>query len=227
MMGYGQYRDTVFVDEGYVVIDKGRFEAKLRSKLYYSLEYDLDTALVQKLFLRYYLGHLKPLEKEQLYGILAQRNQVDTSQTILIHYQDTLKSRDSYPKKEQIVSLKNGGHRHIPSYRTFFKAHKKCMKTYDRQEGIRVYHYFHHNQGHPTAYKDLEWYEDPLDLLRKLFYNKGDNTRMWRVFLYPNGDYLVLYGGMPNEMYEDLKFHRNWDTHYQKFQETYDRVNTD
>lgn len=225
LASHAQTRDTIFADEGYVLINRGKFESKLRSKLYYDLEYDLDTVILKKLFLRYYLGQLDSLKKQQLYGILAQRNKVDTTQTMVIHYLDTLKRRDSYPRKEYVVSLKNGGHRHIPSYNTFLKAHKHCMKTYRKQEGIKVYHYYHYNEGHPTAYKGLQWNEDPLDVLRKLFYNESDNTVMWRVFLHPNGDYFVLYGSMPNNMYEDLKFHKNWDTHYRDFWESYNRVN--
>ena len=225
MATHGQSRDTIFADEGYVLIDRNKFETKLRSELYYDQEYDLDTVILRKLFLKYYLGRLEPLKKEQLYGILAQRNRVDTSQIMLIHYLDTLKRRDSYPKKEYIVNLKNGGHRHVPSYRTFIRGHLKCIKNYDKQEGIKVYHYFNHNEGHTTEYRDLQWYEDPLELLRKLFYNKSDNTRMWWVFLYPNGDYMLLHENMPREMYEDLKFHKNWDAHYREFRETYNRLN--
>jgi hypothetical protein len=223
---FGQTRDTLWVDEGYVVISRAQFEKKLRSKLYYSREYDLDTAFVQKLFLKYYLGRLEPQKKEQLYSILAQRNQMDTTQTMLIHYLDTLKSRDSYPKNEKIVTLKDGSHRHIPSYRNFIRAQVKCEKNFEKQEGIRVYHYFHHNEGHPTSYKNLQWFEDPLNLLRKLFYNKSDHTRMWWLYLYPNGDYMVLFGNMPRELYDDLKVHRNWEAHLKTFRETYGRVNS-
>ncbi|MGA9238370.1 hypothetical protein, partial [Robiginitalea sp.] len=98
MGAYGQTRDTLYVDEGYISIDEYAFKKKIHSKLYYERLYDLDTILLKKLFLKYYLGELKPATKNQLFGLLAQRNEVDTTKIIFIHYQDTLKTRDSYPR---------------------------------------------------------------------------------------------------------------------------------
>jgi hypothetical protein len=225
MGAYGQSRDTLYVDEGYVSIDEFAFKKKIHSKLYYERLYDLDTILLKKLFLKYFLGELKPATKDQLFGLLAQRNDVDTTKIIFIHYQDTLKARDSYPREDRVVPLANGGHQHIPSYHSFMRAHRICEKKYRDDPKINMYHFFHFNQGHPLSVKKYTWHKDPLDVIRKLFYNKEDHTRMWSLFLYPDGGYTILYGGMSEEMYADLKEHKNWDQHLKTFREQYQTVN--
>ena len=108
MGAYGQTRDTLYVDEGYVTLERTEFDNKLDSDLYYQIIYDLDSVLLKKLFLNYYLGRLQPKKKSQLFGLLTQRNQMDTTQTMLIHYQDTLKRKEFYPKKSLLFTLKMG-----------------------------------------------------------------------------------------------------------------------
>ena len=221
----GQYRKTIYVDEGYKKITKFEFQKKKDSKLYYSLSYNLDTAIVKRVLLRYYLGKLNHSKKHQLFSLLKARNGIDTLKSIHIHYLDTLKKINSYSDKDSILVLDNGSHKHLISHDTFLKAHEYCEKTHSG-ENIKMYHFYNFNEGHPEEIGKLKWHKDNLQLIRRLFYNGSDNTRRWTIIIHPNGDYAIKNAAISSsKLWKKLKKHKNWDTHLKKFNKDYDKLN--
>lgn len=86
----------------------------MNSPLYYVLIYKNEKNKIVTLKARpsYFFGTIEKVKKQQLFKLLAQRNNVDTTKTIVIHYQDTLKRIDEFPKTNKIVPTKNG-HKHL------------------------------------------------------------------------------------------------------------------
>ncbi len=221
---YCQEKQTIYLDDGLKVVSKKKFDTKNKSSLYYAMEYELDTALYQKLYLKYFIGKLPDSIRAQLYPFLAQRYKIDTTKTIVIHYKDTLKVKESYPKKGGIVFLENNNHKHVISYSTFLRNQFKCERKYNRKDDREVYHFFDHNEGHPTTYKGLIWHKDQLRLLRRIFYYNS-NPVYWAVTLHPNGDYFVNNMGIDKKVFKDLENHRNWDIHRAEFERRYFSLN--
>ncbi len=222
---YCQEKQTIYIDDGLRVVSKKNFEIKHKSSLYYALEFELDTVLYQKLYLKYFIGKLHDSVRTQLFPFIAQRYKIDTTKTMVIHYKDTLKTKTSYPKKDGIINLGDKGHKHVISYNTFIKGQFKCERKYARKNGIEVYHFFNQNEGHPTIYKDLKWHKDQLQMLRRLFYNNSNNSIYWHVTLHPNGDYFINNMGLDKKVYKDLENHRNWDMHRADFERRYLSLN--
>ena len=190
---FGQKRSNrvEYIDEGLTVIDKKSFKKKLKSDLYYAYEYDLDTVLYKRLYLKYYLGKLDDLPRHQLFTLLTRRNNVDTTQNMVIHYQDTLKAKESFARRDEVVWNKDGTHEHLISYNTYIKRHKRCNAFYKKKYRGNLYHFFNFNAGHPEQIKELTWHKDHLKMLRRLFYNNSNNENGWSVTLFPNGDYFI------------------------------------
>ncbi|WP_136467876.1 hypothetical protein [Flagellimonas onchidii] len=221
-----QSKDIVYLDEGYQKISKYEFDRKSNSKLYYALQYDLDTIIFKRVFLKYYMGHLDATDKNQLFALLKHRNGVDTSKTIFVHYKDTLPSIDSFPEKDSIVYFKNGKHRHIVSHKTFVNGHRNCEQSGSTKK-IGIYHFFNFNAGHPIQIDKVKWHQDHHSLLRKLFYNKSDNNRNWTLLIHPNGDFVINNGASySSKVWRDLKKHKNWDTHLKDFTRRFRSLNS-
>lgn len=225
LSGQKRASQVQYIDEGLAVISKKEFKKKLKSDLYYAYEYDLDTVLYKRLYVKYFLGKLDPLSRHQLFSLLTRRNNVDTTQNMVIHYQDTLKAKESFPRRDEIVWNKDGTHKHLISYNTFIKGHNRCNSRYSKKYKGKLYHFYNFNTGHPEQYKDLIWYKDHLKMLRRLFYNNSNNKNGWSVTLFPNGDYFIKNWSMDPKLAEELQNHTNWEQHLSNFKSRYYQLN--
>lgn len=222
---YSQIKKTLYVNEDFKEISKLEFDKKHNSSIYGTKTYDLDTIVYKSTFLRYYMGKLEKTKKKQLYSLLVQRNNVDTTKSILIHYKDTLKTIGSFPTVDSFVYYKKGGIRRIVSHNTFIKVHKDCEREYSKKH-ITTYHFFNHNEGHPLEIKKIIWRQDYLGLLRKLFFTSRVKNKYWTILLHPNGDYVVNYFGVaPLKKWKEFKKHKNWNTHFLQFQKSMSLLN--
>lgn len=219
-ISFSQLKTLKYIDENFTEISKIEFERKNNSSVYITKTYYLDTVTYKSVFLRYYMGKLAQGKKNQLFRILSQRNRLDTTKALLIHYKDSLKSKKTFPSRDSIAYLKNGVHKHISSHKTFVRQHKNCEKDNSRKQ-ITMYHFYNHNDGHPDVIKKMVWHKDHLSLLRKLFYNPSLNNKYWTILIHPNGDYVVNYFGVrPSKKWRDFKKHKNWNTYFKDFKKS-------
>jgi hypothetical protein len=220
----GQDGKVAFLDENYEIITEASFNKKNNSTLYYSKRLITDSVTYDRLSFKYYLGVLDKKLNEQLFSILKQRNNVDTTKTIIIHYKDTLPPVSSFPKKDSIVYHVNGTHRHVNSHKTFKKIIRGCIRANDRRKSV-VYHFYNVNNDYPLQTTDLLWHKDNLQLLRKLFYDRNSGNFNWFIILQTNGNYLVDYYGVNSKIFTDVKKGKNWEIHYNDFQRRYKSLN--
>lgn len=225
LCAFGQVSDTTYIDEAYRIVSSKEFYKKAKSNLYYTNLYIADTTIYNKIFLKYYIGELEEEKRVQLFSLLSQRNAIDTTKSILIHYKDTLHSKDHYPKKDTVIKYKDGSHKHIISYRTFLRQHRQCEKQYS-SKNIQMYHFINFNNGHPLEVKKLKWRKDPLNILRRMFYNHSDNMRFWTILIHPNGEYAINNAGVRTiKMWKEMKMHKNWHLYKEQFYNSYHTLN--
>lgn len=233
---YGQL-DTIYADENDHYISKDEFHRKVNSSIYYGVRFNTDTLVLQKIRFRYYLGSLPTTVKTQLFKLINKRHQIDTTKTLIIHYIDTLKSVDEFPKRSGVVyrdSLNNiveipntatfidfssiGGikkHEHIWNYKKFINQHKKCVKEHQKfNDEANVLHFYNYNNGHPDIVKNLKWYRDYGSVIKKIFTDSYKNFQ--QIIIYPNGDFYIQAMNT-NILYDDLVKKTNWDKHKDDF----------
>lgn len=198
----GQVRKELFLDEGKIEISKRIYNKKVRSGLYYGQRYANDSIIYNVLYLSYYFDKIKRRPKEQLFKLLAQRNNVDTTKTILIHYENELKGIEEFPKNDTIVYYKNGTHSHLISHKTFIEGHKKCNST--ERKNTKVYHFFSENKGHPLSFEGQEWYKDNLLLLKNTFGNGKESRRNWALIIHPSGEFALRNAELDYRIWNQL-----------------------
>ncbi len=227
LKNYAQEKTQIYVDENLNKISKSVFTKKLNSPLYYAYSYDSDSLVVKRVFLKYFMGNLPKSKRHQLFSLLKQRNAVDTTKSILIHYNDTLKAKKSFPIKDSIIKLKNGNHRHIDSYETFARIHKKCVQA-NSNKFLNVYHYYNVNKSNDLSTRKESWQKDHLGLIRKIFHNNSYNTAYWYLIIHTNGDFVINHRGVGSDYrWQRMKKHKNWDKYLKESKELYFSLNPD
>lgn len=98
-LSFSQTKDTIYFDEELGNINKLTFTQKLGSSIYYAVTYNTNSTVYHELRFTHLFSKLSPIHKQQLFSILYQRNKIDTTKSILIHYQEVLKSINDFPKK--------------------------------------------------------------------------------------------------------------------------------
>ena len=220
-----QNKKIAFLDENYQPISEEVFDKKNNSTVYRSIQLMTDSVIYKRVAFKYYLGTLEEKSKQQLYNLLSQRNGVDTTKTIIIHYRDTLPPISSFPKRDSIAPTIGGGHRHINSHKTHLRNLKSCLR-YNTRRKTSIYHFFNFNDGYPLAMEGaIKWNEDPLRMLRKLFYDRSIMNFSWTILIQKNGNFLVHYYGFLPKIFKDLRKGKNWEIHYSDFQKRYNSLN--
>lgn len=229
--------DTLYADENDYRISKDEFYKKVNSSIYYGLRFETDTLVLQKVRFRYYLGSLPFTIKSQLFKLLKKRHQIDTTKTLVIHYTDTLKSAEEFPKRSKVVyrdSLNNNvnipisgtfidfnkirsikKHEHIWSYKEYVNQHKKCIKAHQKYSAsASVLHFYNHDNGYSHTVKNPMWFKDHGSVIKKVFADSYKNFQ--QVIIYPNGDFYIqaMNSNIP---YDDLVKKENWDTYKNDF----------
>ena len=224
--GYSQTVQNIYLDEINQIIPYQRFKQKVSSKVYTSTKfYDKDNAY-HKLDFAYYMGKLDSERKGQLFLLLSQRINVDTSKTIVIHYRDTLKALSSYPKYDSIIKLPDGKHRHLGSHRRFIKEHLSCIQSHRGKE-TQLYHFFEVNEGHPLTFEEIKWFQDPSGTVKKVFQSKFSQSTYWFLVIHPNGDFAVRnnISASLNDKWNHFLKHKKWEKYLQRFLEEYYYLN--
>jgi len=225
LKSFSQEKPTIFVNEANEKISDLEFYNKKKSKLYYSYAFNLDTVAVKKVFLKYRMGKLKNDHKTQLFSLLKQRNNVDTTKSILIHYKDTLSTIKSLPKHDAIVHFTNGQHKHIQSFKSLSKTLLECIQK-NTKKAYNIYHFYNFNKGMPVKIKKTVWFKDHLNLLRKFFYNYSNTNNIWAILIHPNGNFVINRAGVKSgKAWKEMKKGKNWEKHLADFQESYHRLN--
>lgn len=229
--------DTVYIDENDSYISKTIFYNKMKSPIYKGIRFSSDTVVLEKLRFEYFFGKLEPLIKTQLFRLLNSRHKIDTTKTLVIHYQDTLKNKSDFPKQSSIVyydsldqeiKMKNTNtfvevskykkiakHKHFISYYDFLQAHKRCKRNHKKyNKTIDVLHFYSFNNGHPKEYKDLVWYKDYGLVIKKIFSDGYKNFTS--IIVHPNGDFFI--GNHRDRFpYSDLIKKQNWNKYKSSF----------
>ncbi|MBC3757522.1 hypothetical protein H7U19_03855 [Hyunsoonleella sp. SJ7] len=184
--------DTIYIDENGSRISKAIYYNKGKSKLYYGERFITDTLVVEKLKLSYYFGKLEPEVKSQLFKLFHNRNNIDTSKVLIIHYNDTLKNPKDYVKNKELKFMYSFGHEHYNNYKGFIRAHKQCRKRNNVFRKIaHVCHFFGFNDGHPNEFRKQLWYKDYGLILKKLFFS--GYVKANRMIIRPNGEFFIGY----------------------------------
>ncbi|WP_299334496.1 hypothetical protein [uncultured Psychroserpens sp.] len=222
---YTVEKDSIFLDEYDNAIDKRLFDFKLKSTLFYSLTMSNDTLVLNKLRFSHLFGELETPKKQQLFKFLSQRNNVDTTKVMIIHYQDTLKKINEFPEKSALIYSKDSSsHRHVISHKAFLKQHKKCQNKLNTKK-TRVYHFYGHNNGHPESIKKLTWTKDHLHLINTLF--RDAYKRYSAIIIHPDGSfYCWNYRDGNLDVYEDIRKGKRWDKHKKEFIKKLEALNS-
>lgn len=209
--------NDVYLDETNKIIDERTFELKALSSVYYSMDFIFENRKYHKLRFEYFLGKIPDTKKSQLFKLLYQRHKIDTTKLLLIHYTDTLKSIDQFPKKNMIVyNADSTSHEHLISHKQFVKNHKKCIKDHKRYKNLNVLHMYEHNNGHPDKFDEVVWYKDDLGIIKKLF-NDGV-FKYYYILIKPDGSFYLENTYYNRGLYKDLLKNKKWDKHLTEFQ---------
>ena len=204
----------VYVNEVNKIISQSEFNSKINSPIYQGLKFPLnDSIIIKKIRFKYFFGSLNSKKKKQLFQLLSKRHNVDTSKIMVLHYDDTLKLKSSFPKRNRTVFYDSLGrevnvdkisggynfrqmtnvvkHLHQTNYRRFLSEHKKCLRRYSKNKETVILHFFNFNEGHPTEYKGLVWSKDYGSVLKTMFFDAYQSYQS--ILLYPNGDYYLGY----------------------------------
>lgn len=230
--------DTVYVDEYNNYISKKYFYKKANSSVFKGLRYSTDTLILEKIKPQYLFGKLLQPVNSQLSKLFFTRHNIDTTKTLIIHYYDTLKTENEYPKKsftkfydslnteikipkrstyvnfEEIRSVFK--HEHIQNYQSFLQSDKKCLKYHKKMsDQVLVLHFYNHNNGHPEQVKKLKWFKDYGSLVKKLFsYDHNFDF----VIIKPNGEFYVQYY-KTKLSYEGLVLNLKWNNYKKLFED--------
>lgn len=241
-LGLHAQKDTIYADENDFPISKEIFNKKLSAPIYYGLRFDTDTLVLQKIKLKFYIGELESNTKHQLFKLLNKRHQIDTTKVLIIHYSDTLKLPNEFPKRNYVVfkdSLDNivkviqgpttfvdlnkirsvKKQEHFWSYKTFIREQKKCMKSHVKyKDEAQVLHFYNQNNGHPEKLNELRWYKDYGLVIKKILMSIENEFDV--IIIHPDGDFYVQKGYLEFYYpYKDLIEKRNWETHNKAFLE--------
>lgn len=216
-------KESVYLDESYNVITKKQYNKRLNSEIYHSLNYDLDTIKYKKLRLSHFFGKLEGVKKQQLFKLLYLRNGVDTTKTLVFHYNDTLKAKKYFPEKDSVAYFKKGRHKHLICYDTFLEQHKKCVDKWRKKDNISILHYYCVNKGHPDEIGEVLWYKDPSNVIKNVFRDDYKNFKFFA--LKPNGHFFV-YSIRDSKKLDYVKLIANkWEFYEKKFYKTYLKLN--
>lgn len=226
LKGYAQKKTDIYVDENLKYISETQFCKKKESPLYYGFNYSTKDTLLSRLFLSYDMGKLNKKSKNQLFSLLSQRNNVDTTRRILIHYRDTLFSKNNYPRIDSILySSKN--HLGKNSYESFIQGVINCENE-ENGNDIKVYHFYKHNQGHPKEIKEVSFNQDHLGMVNRLFHNTDGLHRYWAVLIFPDGRYIRnnrIFRGYSPINWQRLKKGKGWKENFLRFKRSYSKLN--
>ncbi len=213
---FSQQKDTIYFNFSGEQIHRDNFYKKVNSSLFGATMYDLDTIVVLKTRRSYLFGEINDKERNQLFKLINKRNHVDTTKTMVIHYIDTLKAVHQFPRREKIIQLEGGGHRHDITHRTFIRGGKNCRKTFSKYKHSNVYHFYKFNNGHPKAFKKLTWEKDNYKLIRKI--TAFDFKSNYVIAISPKGDFFIFdWVEYPKNVYNDIKKGVNWKKHKKQF----------
>lgn len=239
-------RDTIYADENGSKISKSFFYEKMNAPLYTGFRYETDTLVLEKIKFSHYFGKLSPVKKNQLFQLLSLRNKIDTTKTLLIHYQDTLKAIHEFPKKNSIIYKDSIGnivttapsskridlnefrniktHIHQGNYSSFISATKRCLRYYKKyRETVGVLHFYDVNNGHPEQVKNIKWYKDYGSIIKRLFLKKNQNMRS--LIIKPSGEFFIDYGSNYDISPLDILKPDRWDAIKEKFYQDYKTLN--
>ena len=234
--------DTIYSDENNKLISKVEFNRKMNSEVFHGLRYETDTIVLNKLRFNYYFGELDPIVKTQLFKLLNKRHQIDTTKTLIIHYLDTLKSIEEFPKVTKTVLLdslnneikvpefKNSyidfrplenvkSHMHLQSYKSFVNEYKKCIRKHKKyRKTARLLHFYGHSSGGlEEKSEDVNWLKDYGFVVKKVFSDgfKTFNT----IILHPNGEFYMQsrHNKIP---FEHLVKQIHWNEYKTEFNNT-------
>jgi hypothetical protein len=221
-----QVKDTIYIDEEVKIISKSEFILKNNSKLYYAFSYKKGDTIANRLFFSYKMDRLKEKSKNQLFSLLSNRNNVDTSKQILIHYRDTLFSKVNYPRNDSIIyTCKH--HTNKNTFKSFIRNTKKCVSNKNK-ENINAYHFFKYNMDSSSALDTKLFFKDPLGIIRKLFHNEDGFHRYWAVLIFPDGRFIVnnrIHLSYHEIDWNQLKKGKEWDKNFTKFKYDYLQLN--
>ncbi len=211
-------KDTIYSDVQYYNISKKRHDTKLDSKLFSSLKFENDTLVLYRLRYSHLFGTLDKVKRHQLFLIFSERNKIDTTKIMVIHYQDTLKQISEFPDKSELVYNKDStSHRHVINHSRYIKNLRNCIKNLRKRNRSEVYHFFKHNNGHPLKYKRFQWHKDYYGLIDKLF--RDYRSRFHTIVINPNGDFFCMnYRDGNDKILKDLTKGKRWEKHKNAFE---------
>lgn len=161
------------------------------------------------------------LLKSQLFKLLNKRSNIDTTKTLIIHYNDSLKSPNQYSEKGETKYMVSFGHEHLNTYKGFLIGHKNCLRRHNKYKKIaNVLHFYITNNGHPSRYKKLFWYKDYGSIIKKMFSDSYKNFD--RIIIHPNGEF---YLGFQSHRYENLIKKKDWDEYRDEFVQEVNKTN--
>ncbi|PHQ60366.1 MAG: hypothetical protein COC08_07465 [Maribacter sp.] len=120
-------------------ISRAKYKKKLKSFIYYEKRYNFENSTIKELRISYKFGKLEDQVKHQLFSILKQRNHVDTTQTIIVHYKDSLKAKNKFPQKDRIVTFEGGSHEYQISYNSFVYSDIQCKLRYKKTNQFIIF----------------------------------------------------------------------------------------
>lgn len=238
--------DTIYSDENNRLISKDLFDRKMNSALFHGLRYETDTLVLNKIRFNYYFGELDPTIKSQLFKLLSKRNSVDTSKTLVIHYLDTLKSIEEFPKKTETVffdSLNNEveipkfnnsyldltslgnikSHIHVKNYKTFVREYKRCIKKHKKyNETVDLLHFYGYSRGNLQEMNyGVDWLKDYGLVVKKVFSDGFKNFNI--IILHPDGEFFMQ--SRYNKLsYENLLKRIHWEEYKAEFIRTLENI---
>lgn len=214
--------DTLYVDEDNQYISKSIFAKKAKSGLYNGQRFSNDTIVLETLRLIYYFGELEPRVKSQLFKLQHSRNHIDTTKTIMIHYNDTLRKPSYYAENNKEKYMYSFAHEHYNTHKGFIEAHKKCKKRNRKfRKTLQVLHFYNTNSGHPDQYKGYVWYKDHGFLIKKLFFNGYFHSLT--MIIRPSGEFFIGYFNY--FLSSDLIEKHEWEKYKSEFENKLEILN--
>ncbi|WP_452225044.1 hypothetical protein [Lacinutrix chionoecetis] len=165
-------KNVIYIDSNNEIITLNEFQSIDKRKIYTS-EVKNDTAVITTVHLRKNIGKLDSLEHQQVRMLLSKiiGTEIDENKNIMIHL---------YSKKDKQI-IKD-------------KKYKKYWKWINNNSGLYQSFLIGTKNSGITTNRKKQIFVDDYNLLKKLFFSSS-NFEINHLFIKPNGEIYIYYGG--------------------------------
>ena len=223
-IGFSQNKKTAYIDENFNEITLNEFERRLKSELFFYIDYPTDTVDYKKLKFKEFFGHLGFDKKAQLDKLFKKRYDINSNKNWVIHYYDTLPAVENMPKNK-LIEIRYASSskvvRNLETFKSFKFGLRNKKQRYWDIKNAELHYFYNYKNGYPLDKSKVKWFKDDNLLMKKLF---GDSIGMHgTIIIFRHGDFYFSPTPRPIDTEKLLlnlktrnKIRDSWKARYEK-----------